>query len=249
MGAVVIIPVRYASTRLPGKPILEVAREVTGKYIVQHVYENAARASGVSRVIVATDDERVKGVVESFGGEVQMTSPDHQCGTDRIAEVAEDIDASIVVNVQGDEPQVQPEQVQQVVRLLEEDETPVMGTLAYPIDSEDEWHDPNAVKVVTDRRGYALYFSRSPLPYVRDSEDWLGDTPVRPLHHLGIYSYRRDFLLEYTSTPACPLEEAEKLEQLRALWEGHRIKVGVTESACIGIDTPEDLERWLELYR
>ena len=249
MGAVVIIPVRYASTRLPGKPILEVAREVTGKYIVQHVYENAAEAPGVSRVIVATDDERVERVVEGFGGEVQMTSPDHQCGTDRIAEVAEGLDASIVVNVQGDEPQVQPEQVQQVVRMLDQDETPVMGTLAYPIESEEEWRDPNAVKVVTDRRGYALYFSRSPLPFVRDSDDWLNDTPVQPLHHLGIYSYRREFLLEYTQTPSCSLEQAEKLEQLRALWEGHRIKVGITDTPCIGIDTPEDLERWLDLYR
>ncbi len=248
MKAVVIIPARYGSTRLPGKPILEVARQVTGRYIVQHVYERAARAPSVSKVIVATDDRRIAEVVEGFGGEARMTSPEHRSGTDRIAEVARELDASIIVNVQGDEPQIEPEQVERVVQLLLEDEEPVMGTLAHPIEDEETWRDPNAVKVVLDEHGYALYFSRSPIPFVRDCENWLRDSPVQPLRHIGIYSFRRDFLLRYARMPASPLEKAEKLEQLRVLSAGYKIKVAITDKACMGIDTPEDLENWLASY-
>lgn len=253
MKAVVIIPARYGSTRLPGKPILEVAREVTGKYIVQHVYERAAQAPSVAQVIVATDDERIAAAVDAFGGDARMTDPNHQSGTDRIAEVAADLDLPVVVNVQGDEPEIRPEQVEQVIGLLAEDESAVMGTLAHPIGSEQEWQDPNVVKVVVDGDGYALYFSRSPIPFPRDSGGRLEDAfipsaaegPVKPLRHLGIYSYRRDFLLRYAQLPPAPLEMTEKLEQLRALSAGYRIKVGITPYPCIGIDTQEDLEAWL----
>jgi 3-deoxy-manno-octulosonate cytidylyltransferase (CMP-KDO synthetase) len=247
--AVVIIPARYASRRLPGKPILEEARRVTGKYLIQHVYERAADAPSVDEVIVATDDERIEEAVESFGGIARMTSCDHRSGTDRIAEVAGELGAEIVVNVQGDEPQIRPEQIEHVIRLLTQNEGTVMGTLGHPIRELAVWQDPNAVKVVTDAAGRALYFSRSPIPHVRDSEHWLEDTPVQPLLHLGIYSFRREFLLAYSDMPPSPLEEAEKLEQLRALSEGYTIRVGVTDHACLGIDTPEDLQRWLDLYR
>ena len=247
--AVVIIPARYASTRLPGKPVLEVAREVTGKYIIQHVYERAARAASVERVIVATDDARIAGVVRGFGGEARMTSSEHRSGTDRIAEVAAGLDAPIIVNVQSDEPEIRPEQVEQVIQLLAQDADAVMGTLARPIESSDEWRDPHVVKVVLDAHGCALYFSRSPIPYLRDYAGPLAGAPAQPLGHLGIYSYRRDFLLRYASLPPSPLEEAEKLEQLRALGAGHRIKVAVTPYASIGIDTPADLEAWLNKHR
>ena len=249
MKATVIIPARYESTRLSGKPILEVAREVTGKYIVQHVYERAAQAPSVREVIVATDDERILAAVEAFGGKACMTSSAHRNGTERIAEVAQRLDTPIVVNVQGDEPQIEPDQVERVIQLLAEDESAVMGTLAFGIDCEETLRNPNAVKVVVDDRGCALYFSRSPIPFVRDSDDWLRDSPSPPLRHLGIYSYRRQFLLDYVAMPPTPLEKAEKLEQLRALSAGYKIKVGLTEYHCIGIDTPEDLDRWLSLYR
>jgi len=249
LKATVIIPARYDSTRLPGKPILEVAREVTGKYIVQHVYERAAQAPSADEVVVATDDERIFAVVEGFGGKACMTSRSHRNGTERIAEVARRLDTPIVVNVQGDEPQIEPDQVEQVIQLLAEDESAVMGTLAYVIDREETLRDPNAVKVVVDDHGYALYFSRSPIPFVRDSDDWLRDTPSPHLRHLGIYSYRRQFLLDYVAMPPAPIEKAEKLEQLRALSAGYKIKVGLTEYRCIGIDTPADLDRWLSLYR
>lgn len=247
--AVAIIPARYGSTRLPGKPVLEVAREVTGKYIIQHVCERAAMAASVERVIVATDDQRIADVVSEFGGEVRLTSPEHRSGTDRISEVAATLDAPIVVNVQGDEPEIRPEQVEQVIQVLAEDEGAVMGTLAHPIEREDEWRDPNVVKVVPDADGCALYFSRSPIPFLRDYTGPLAGAPVRPLHHMGIYSYRRDFLLRYAALPHSPLEEAEKLEQLRALSAGYRIRVAVTPHASIGIDTPADLEAWLDKYR
>jgi len=249
LEAAVIIPARYGSTRLPGKPILEAAKEITGKYIIQHVYERAARAPGVSRVIVATDDRRILDAVSGFGGEAVMTGAHHRSGTDRIAEVAAALDLPVIVNVQGDEPQMRPEQIAQVIRLLQGDTKAVMGTLACPIESQEEWNDPNAVKVVADREGYALYFSRSPIPFVRDAASWMEDAPLRPLRHLGIYSYRREFLLQYACMSPSPLEEAEKLEQLRALWHGYRIKVGITPHRCIGIDTQKDLERWLALYR
>ncbi|MCK4282681.1 MAG: 3-deoxy-manno-octulosonate cytidylyltransferase [Candidatus Brocadiae bacterium] len=249
MKAAVIIPARYGSTRLPGKPILEVAREVTGKYVIQHVYERAAQAASVQDVIVATDDERIVAAVRAFGGEARMTDTRHQSGTDRIAQVAADLDVPIVVNVQGDEPEIRPEQIEQVIALLADDEAAVMGTLAHPIRSEEEWRDPNVVKVALGGNGCALYFSRSPIPYPRDSGGRLEGAPVELLRHLGIYSYRREFLLQYAQLPPAPVETAERLEQLRALSAGYRIRVGVTPYPCIGIDTPDDLEAWLRKYR
>jgi 3-deoxy-manno-octulosonate cytidylyltransferase (CMP-KDO synthetase) len=247
--AVVIIPARYGSTRLPGKPVLEVARKVTGRYIIQHVYERAARAASVERVIVATDDRRILEAVQDFGGEARMTAPEHRSGTDRVAEVAAELDVPIIVNVQGDEPEVRSEQVEQVIQVLAGDEVAVMGTLAHPIESVEEWRDPHAVKVVLDGDGCALYFSRCPIPYARDYDGPPALAPAQPLCHLGIYSYRRDFLLRYVSLPRSPLEDAEKLEQLRALGAGYRIKVAITPHASIGIDTPADLEAWLDKHR
>jgi len=250
MEAAVIIPARFESLRLPGKPILDVARKVTGKYIIQHVYERACRAACVSQVIVATDDERIVTAVQGFGGTARLTSRNHNSGTDRIAEVAADLTEPAIVNVQGDEPQIEPEQIEHVVRLLEEDPHADMGTLAHEIESTEVYYDPHAVKVVVDARGYALYFSRSPIPYVRDAEDDpVGVSPIKPLRHLGLYSYRREFLLQYAKMQPAPLEDAERLEQLRALSSGHRIKVGITPHRVMGIDTPQDLERWLALYR
>jgi len=245
----VVIPARYASTRLPGKPVLEVAREVTGRYIVQHVYERASLARSVDAVIVATDDERIARAVREFGGEVRMTSPSHPSGTDRVAEVAAGLDADVIVNVQGDEPEIRPEQVEQVARLLIDDRSASMGTLACPVASPDELRDPNVVKVVVDGRGNALYFSRSPIPFFRDFDGPLDEAPAQPLHHLGIYSYRRGFLLKYAGMPPSPLEQAEKLEQLRALSAGHHIRVGVTPYPSLGIDTEADLQEWLDRFR
>jgi 3-deoxy-manno-octulosonate cytidylyltransferase (CMP-KDO synthetase) len=163
-----------------------------------------------------------------------------------VAEVAGRLDHGIIVNVQGDEPQILPEQVNHVVALLEEDPEASMATLACPIYHYEHWQDPNAVKVVVDQEQNALYFSRCPIPYLRDTDGLPEDAPARPLHHLGIYAYRRDFLLAYADLPASSLEQAEKLEQLRALQAGHRIKVGVTEHMPVGIDTPEDLDAWLQ---
>jgi 3-deoxy-manno-octulosonate cytidylyltransferase (CMP-KDO synthetase) len=247
--AAAIIPARYESKRLPGKPILPVVKKVTGKYLIQHVYENVRAAESIEDVIVATDDERICKVVEGFGGKVCMTANSHCCGTERIAEAAADITAPIIVNVQGDEPQIAPEQIDDVVRLLRSDPEAKMGTLAYPIDRNEKWNDPNSVKVVVNRQGHAIYFSRSPIPYVRDSENWIEDTPCQPLCHVGIYSYQRDFLIEYAKMPRCKLELAEKLEQLRAINAGYKIKVGITRKAPRGIDTQYDLEEWLSQYK
>lgn len=243
MQAAVVIPARYGSTRLPGKPILERVKKVTGRYLIQHVYDRAAAAEAVSRVIVATDDERIANAVERGGGEARMTSADHQCGTDRVAEVAEELDEDIVINVQGDEPEITPEQVSQVARLLESSPQAAASTLAFPIESAKQWNDPNAVKVVVDQDNRALYFSRSPIPYPNDAQP--DESPFTPLLHIGMYGYRRDFLLHFAETPPAPIEQAERLEQLRMLWHGHTIQVGITEHRSVGIDTRRDLERWL----
>jgi 3-deoxy-manno-octulosonate cytidylyltransferase (CMP-KDO synthetase) len=245
----VVIPARYASRRLPGKPILERVREATGRYLIQHVYERARRASSVDTVVVATDDRRILEAVQEFGGIARTTSKSHRSGTDRVAEVAEQMDHPIVVNVQGDEPEILPGQVDQVVALLEADAEASMATLGCPIYEEAQWRDPNAVKVVVDSAGTALYFSRSPIPHMRDVQGLPEDAPARPLHHLGIYAYRREFLLAYADLPPSTLEQAEKLEQLRALDAGHRIKVGITDQLPRGIDTPDDLDAWLNARR
>lgn len=242
MKTAIIIPARYASSRLPAKPLL---RE-TGKYLIQHVYERAC-ASKADAVIVATDDPRIFDAVKSFGGNVVMTRDDHPSGTDRVAEVAAQLDADLIVNVQGDEPMIEPGTLDLLARLLETDHEAEMATLAVPIKSLELWRDPNCVKVVCDRQGRALYFSRSPVPFVRDGEPNV--TKHRFLQHLGLYAYRRRFLLELAKLPPEPLEETEKLEQLRVLALGYRIQVGIVPSAHRGVDTPADYRRFVEAYR
>jgi len=229
---VIIIPARYASTRFPGKPLAD----LWGKPLIQHVYERALRAQSSSRVIVATDDERIAAAAEGFGAEVAMTAREHPSGTDRVAEVAGRIDCDLIVNVQGDEPLIEPASIDAAVEPLIEDRGIPMGTLCCPIDNVEELANPNVVKVVVDREGFALYFSRLPIPFVRDAR-----REATRYRHIGLYAYRREFLLELAGLEPTPLEEAEKLEQLRALEHGHRIKVTMVASAWPGVDTPEDL--------
>ncbi len=244
MRVAIVIPARYASTRLPGKPLL---RE-TGKYLIQHVYEQATRASCVASVTVATDDERIREAVRSFGGHAVLTRADHPSGTDRVAEVAAGLSADVIVNVQGDEPQVEPAAIDLVAGLLA-DPTADMATLAVPIRDRESYLDPNVVKVVCDDRGRALYFSRAPIPAVRDGEPDFSARPARFLQHLGVYAYRRDFLLGLARTPPHPLEESEKLEQLRVLGGGGLIRVGLVAQAHRGIDTPADYAEFVRQYR
>jgi len=209
--------------------------------MIQHVYERAREAELVNRVIVATDDMRILDAVKGFGGEVVMTSDVHRSGTDRLAEVAAALESDIIVNVQGDEPLIEPAMIDEAIRPLMEDSSIVMGSLKAEIRDEAELNNPNIVKVVVDRNDFALYFSRYPIPYFRD------ESPLSLLtghfKHIGLYVYRREFLLEYAGMPQTPLEEAEKLEQLRALENGYRIKVPTTRLQSIGVDTEEDLEK------
>jgi len=207
--------------------------------MIQHVYERAQRARGIDRVVVATDDDRIRAAVEAFGGDVVMTGRTHPTGTDRIAEVAASLDADVVVNVQGDLPLLDPSMVDAAVAPLRDDKGLPMATIAAAIHTRQELENPNVVKVVTDRDGYALYFSRSPLPYHRDgaSDGALG------YKHIGLYAYRRDFLLSFARLAPTLLEQAERLEQLRALEWGFRIKVTEVAAASIEVDTPEDLQR------
>jgi 3-deoxy-manno-octulosonate cytidylyltransferase (CMP-KDO synthetase) len=247
-GAIVaIIPARFASTRLPGKPLAE----IHGKTLVQRVWERARAARRPSRVVVATDDERIASVVRGFGGEAVMTSPDHPTGTDRLAEAARALGAGIVVNVQGDEPMLDPAGVDAAVDALCEDGTADMSTLSVPLASAAEMLSSTVVKVVADGRGHALYFSRAPIPHVRcgASSDPVASAEAAVARglarkHVGLYAYRRAALLRFASLPPSPLEEAEGLEQLRALHHGLRIRVVAVESeGGIAVDTPEDLER------
>ena len=243
MKALAVIPARYASTRFPGKML---ARDPRGRVLSHYVYEAAERARLVGRVIVATDDERIKAAVEEWGGEARMTSREHRSGTDRVVEVARDMaEYDMVVNLQGDEPQILPSQIDRLVELLDSDDCP-MSTLVCPIRSEEELRDPNVVKCVFDSRMRAMYFSRSPIPYVRDAP---GERETERFRHVGVYGFRREFLLSYAGLGACPLESAEKLEQLRALYHGYGIRVDVTEHRSIGVDTPEDFERFCEVVR
>lgn len=244
MKTAIVIPARFASSRLPGKPLLN----ETGKYLIQHVVENAWR-SRANAVIVATDDERILTAVRGFGGHAVMTRSDHASGADRVAEVARELDADVIVNLQGDEPQLDPAILNVLPGLLANDGEAAMATLAVPIGSDEQWRDPNCVKVVCDRQGRALYFSRSPIPHVRDGAPDFARKPPRFLQHLGLYAYRRDFLLYLATLPPAPLEELEKLEQLRVLALGHKIAVGVVHHAGRGVDTPADYARFVEAYR
>jgi 3-deoxy-manno-octulosonate cytidylyltransferase (CMP-KDO synthetase) len=241
----IVIPARYASTRLPGKPLLR----QTGKYLVQHVYERACQARRVSSVVVATDDPRILIAVESFGGRVMLTRRDHPSGTDRVAEVASRLDADAIINLQGDEPQVDPAALDLLAELLERRHDADMATLATPISSREQYHSPHCVKVVCDMAGRALYFSRSPIPFVRDSQPDFSLRPARFLQHLGLYAYRRGFLMALAALPTAPLEQLEKLEQLRVLALGRTIHVGVIEHSGLGVDTYEDYERFVRAYR
>jgi 3-deoxy-manno-octulosonate cytidylyltransferase (CMP-KDO synthetase) len=244
MRVAVVIPARFASSRLPGKPLL---RE-TGKYLIQHVYERACEAKCASDVFVATDDQRIFDAVREFGGHPIMTRADHASGTDRVAEVATHLAANVLINVQGDEPQIDPADIDLLAELMR-DPTSDMATLAVPITDPDAYTSPNVVKVVCDDRGRALYFSRSPIPFVRDGTPDFCASPPRFLQHLGIYAYRRPFLLQIASTPPHPLEQSEKLEQLRVLGTGGTISVGIVAESHRGVDTPADYAEFVRQYR
>jgi 3-deoxy-manno-octulosonate cytidylyltransferase (CMP-KDO synthetase) len=244
MKFIAIIPARYASTRFPGKPLAILG----GKTVIQRVYEQAA--SVLEEAYVATDDERIFQHVESFGGRAVMTRSDHKSGTDRIEEAAEKIGtmADVIINIQGDEPFVQKSQLETLKQLFNYTDTQI-GTLGKLFESADAIMNPNSPKIVTDRRGFALYFSRSVIPFVRGCEPqaWLERFPF--LKHLGLYAYRREVLREITRLPQTPLEKAESLEQLRWLENGYRIRVGLTDIETVGIDTPEDLQRAEEFLK
>lgn len=239
-----IIPARYASTRFPGKPLAILG----DRTVIQRVYEQAS--SVLEEAYVATDDERIFNAVEAFGGRAIMTRADHKSGTDRIEEAAEKIgtNADVIINIQGDEPFIQQSQIKTLMQLFELLETQI-GTLGKRFDKMDAVTNPNSPKIVCDRKGFALYFSRSVIPFVRGQEQatWLDHYPY--LKHLGLYAYRREVLREVTQLPQSPLELAESLEQLRWLENGYRIRVGLTDVETVGIDTPEDLRRAEEFLK
>jgi 3-deoxy-manno-octulosonate cytidylyltransferase (CMP-KDO synthetase) len=238
-----VIPARYAAQRFPGKPLAKIA----GKSLVQRVYEQAAKAKRLDKVVVATEDTRILEAVEKFGGDAMLTSPDCATGTDRVAEVARSFDCELVLNIQGDEPLMRPEMIDQLVEGMQKDTGCVMGTLARKINVAEQLTNPNVVKVAVGANGNALYFSRSQIPYVRDVTDqFRGATFFK---HLGIYAFRRDFLLRFVQLPASELEKTEKLEQLRALENGYAIKVLITPHDSIGVDRPEDVKLVEEILR
>jgi 3-deoxy-manno-octulosonate cytidylyltransferase (CMP-KDO synthetase) len=228
-----VIPARFASSRFPGK----VLALLSSKPMLQHVWERALQARYLTSTVIATDDERVFSVARKFGAAVRMTRSDHVSGTDRVAEIASVENADIVVNIQGDEPLIDPAAIDAAILPVDHNPDVVMATLKKRIENPLEIGDPNVVKVVTDRNENAIYFSRCPIPYARDGES------VTHFKHIGLYVYRRVFLLEYSSLPVGPLERAERLEQLRALENGRRIRVVETDYESLGVDTPEDLER------
>jgi 3-deoxy-manno-octulosonate cytidylyltransferase (CMP-KDO synthetase) len=271
MKTTAIIPARYASTRLPGKPLIM----IKGKPLIQYVYERV-QSSSIQQVIVATDDERIVAAVRGFGGEAALTSPHHRSGTERVAEVAAGIDADIVVNVQGDEPLIQPEAIDRAVAPFTQDPSIMVTTLITPLEGGNDLCNPHVVKVVVDHEGFALYFSRAPIPYPRNVlEKIAGGGPLandEPLNgvelikkldkpevalwpkklrgywqHIGLYAFRRAFLLKLTALSPSRLEKQEGLEQLRILENGYKIKTVICSSPSIGIDTPEDVERFTAL--
>ncbi len=238
MKTAVIIPARYNSVRLPGKPLIE----VKGKPIIQWVYEQAKKIKLADYVIIATDDHRIFNAVKRFNGNVTMTSPDHKSGSDRIAEVVKNnTDITIAVNVQGDEPLIDPESVNNAIKSILSDENIDISTLIREIKDKNELSNPNLVKVVTDNKGKALYFSRSQIPYERQ------EGQAKFYAHIGLYVYRRESLLKMTQLEQTDLEKAECLEQLRALQNGFAIKTVLTNHIPVGIDTPEDLEEFSKL--
>lgn len=245
--ALIVIPARLASTRLPRKLLLD----ETGKPLIQHTYEGALRATRVEGVLVAADHEEIATAVRKFGGEVEMTDPAARSGTDRVAEVAaRRPEYQLFVNVQGDEPEIQGSAIDLAVELLERHPEVGMATLATPIRSRTALLDPACVKVVMDQQGKALYFSRSPIPHPRDGDEgWLTAQPPVFFQHIGLYAYRRDFLLKLANLPQSDLEQVEKLEQLRVLKAGYSILVGVIEEPTIGIDTPADYRAFVSRFQ
>ncbi len=243
----IVIPARLASTRLPRKLLLD----ETGKPLIQHTYEAAQRARKPAGVCVAADHEEIAAAVRRFGGEVRMTSPNCASGTDRVAEIARQMpEAELLVNVQGDEPELSGPAIDLVIDLLSGDPQAVMATLATPIRRRAQLDDPACVKVVFDARGRALYFSRSPIPHAREWRDeLLTAEPAVFYQHVGLYAYRRDFLLQIAELPRTPLEKLENLEQLRVLESGHQIAVGVIDEPTVGIDTPADYRAFVERFR
>ncbi len=235
-----VIPARFASSRFPGKPLATIA----GKTMLQHVFERASQSRYITSMIIATDDERILQEAASFGARARMTRTDHPSGTDRVAEIAASENAELVVNIQGDEPLIDPAAIDAAILPLADDSAIPMGTLKTCIEDPRELDDPNVVKVITDRLGNAIYFSRSRIPFER------GPSPRAAgyFKHLGLYVFRREFLLSYSDLPVGPLEQAERLEQLRAIENGHPIRVVETEYDSIGVDTPADLERVAELF-
>ncbi len=233
---VIVIPARYGSARLPGKPLVALA----GKPMIQRVYERAKMATLASRVIVATDDERIVKAVESFGGAARMTRPDHRTGTERVAEVAAHEKGDVIVNVQGDEPLLDPAAVDTAVNALLEEPAAAIATVATLIKTPADIMDPNVVKTVLDFDSNGLYFSRAPIPWVRETT---GKILVRHLKHLGLYVFRRDALLEYPTLPQGELERIEQLEQLRWLENGWKIRVAEVEHDAVSVDVPEDVAR------
>jgi len=238
MKAIGVIPARWGATRFEGK----VLANLLGKPVIQHVWENAKRAKTLDDLIVACDDERILKVVQGFGGKAIYTSPDQPSGTDRIAEVVNPIDVKIAVNIQGDEPLMKPIMIDNLVIALENEKIAQMATIIKRIEDDSELTNSNIVKVVTDKNGYALYFSRYAIPYNRTSEI---DEKKRPVYykHVGLYAYTKDFLFTIRNIPESPLEKAEKLEQLRVLEYGYKIKTVETKFDTVGIDRPEDLKR------
>ncbi len=255
MSVLIVIPARYGSRRFPAK----VLADIDGTTVIEHVYRACLKSELADRVVVATDHESVLERVKAFGGEVLMTSSEHCSGTDRIAEVAKELNYDIIVNVQGDEPLIRAEMIDDVASILLKDPSADMGTLAKKIEAIEDYLNPNVVKVVFDKKGFALYFSRAPIPFYRDQAEidqngrvsFSDDLRFEDVFkHIGIYSYRRDVLLSLSALPQTALERAEKLEQLRALSNGYKIKVKETVYETIGVDTPEDLERvrkWLSI--
>ena len=243
-----VIPARFGAQRFPGKPLALIA----GKTLVQRVFEQAAKAQRLDKVIVATENTRILEAVEAFGGDAMLTSPECATGTDRVAEVARAYDCDLVLNIQGDEPLMRPEMIDQLVEGMQSDPKCVMGTLARKLESTANLDNPNVVKVALAQNGNALYFSRSRVPFVRDarsgdSQEWL--TLARFYKHLGIYAFRREFLLKFVELPHGELERTEKLEQLRALENGFSIKVLITPHDSIGVDRPEDVELVEQILR
>lgn len=233
MITAIVIPARFAATRLPGKPM----RVIAGKTMIQRVYEKAVAVKEADFVVVATDHQGIYDNVKSFGGQVIMTSPHHQTGTDRIAEVAKQIKCDIIVNVQGDEPLIKSETIALCAKPLIKNSNEVMATLKHKLFSQEEIQNPNFVKVITDKNDYAIYFSRFAIPFARN------DCGFQYFKHIGIYAYRKDFLLQYAQMPQTLLEKSESLEQLRAIENGYRIKVLETEDIPMGIDTEDDLKK------